>query len=130
MLIGLVLLTAFRLAGTSALNVFFYLATIGTLSLLIMYVLTNVAAARHLGRRSLVRLVAPAAGVLIAGFVLYHNIWPVPAAPYRFLPYLVLGWLITGLALTVTIPGFAAKATAGLERAGGGPEMRAGAGPR
>ena len=45
MLIGLVLLTAFRLAGTSALNVFFYLATIGTLSLLVMYVLTNVAAA-------------------------------------------------------------------------------------
>ena len=53
MLIGLVLLTAFRLAGTSALNVFFYLATIGTLSLLVMYVLTNVAAAWHLGRRSL-----------------------------------------------------------------------------
>ena len=48
MLIGLALLTAFRLAGTSALNVFFYLATIGTLSLLVMYVLTNVAAARHL----------------------------------------------------------------------------------
>ena len=52
MLTGLALLTAFRLAGTSALNVFFYLATIGTLSLLVMYVLTNVAAAHHLGRRS------------------------------------------------------------------------------
>src|SRR5215469_13816793 len=34
--------------------VFFYLAT-GTLSLLVMYVLTNVAAARHLGRDSLLR---------------------------------------------------------------------------
>ena len=52
MLIGLALLTAFRLAGTSALNVFFYLATIGTLSLVVMYVLTNVAAAWHLGERS------------------------------------------------------------------------------
>ena len=119
MLIGLALLTAFRLAGTSALNVFFYLATIGTLSLLVMYVLTNVAAARHLGRRSPVQLVAPAAGVLIAGFVLYHNVWPVPPAPYRFLPYLVLGWLLAGLALTVVIPGFAAKAAGGLERAAG-----------
>ena len=122
MLIGLVLLTAFRLAGTSALNVFFYLATIGTLSLLVMYVLTNVAAVprtRHLGRRSPVQLVPPAAGVLIAGFVLYHNVWPVPPAPYRFLPYLVLGWLLAGLALTVAIPGFAAKAAGGLERAAG-----------
>ncbi len=36
MIVGLVLLTAFRLAGTPALNVFFYLATIGTLSLLVL----------------------------------------------------------------------------------------------
>ena len=57
--------------------------------------------------------------MLIAGFVLYHNIWPVPPAPYRFLPYLVLGWLLAGLALTVAIPGFAEKAAGGLERAAG-----------
>jgi hypothetical protein len=120
MLIGLVLLTAFRLAGTSALNAFFYLATVGTLSLLVMYVLTNVAAAWHLGRRSWAQLVPPAAGVLIAGFVLYHNVWPVPPAPYRFFPYLVLGWLLAGLALTVVIPGFAAKAAGGLGRAASG----------
>ena len=117
MLFGLALLTAFRLAGTSALNIFFYLATIGVLSLLVMYVLTNVAAARHLGRRSLWQVVAPAGGVLIAGFVLYHNVWPVPAAPYEFFPYLVLGWLAAGLIATAVIPGFSAKVDAGLERA-------------
>jgi hypothetical protein len=125
-----------RLAGTSALNVFFYLATIGTLCLLVMYVLTNVAAAWHLGagrsarvgqaaarplsRRSLFQLVAPAVGVLIAGFVLYHNVWPVPPAPYEFFPWLVLGWLAAGLAMTGLIPGFAAKAGQGLERAAAG----------
>jgi len=116
MLIGLVLLTVFRLAGTSALSVFFYLATIGTLSLLVMYVLTNVAAARHLGRRSLWRVVAPAGGMLIAGFVLYHNVWPVPPPPYEFFPYLVLGWLLAGLLVTFAIPGFARKVDDGLER--------------
>jgi amino acid transporter len=116
MLIGLVLLTAFRLAGTSALNVFFYLATIGTLSLLVMYVLTNVAAARHLGRRSLWQVVAPAGGVAIAGFVLYHNVWPVPPPPYEFFPYLVLGWLFAGLLVTFVIPGFSRKVDDGLER--------------
>jgi amino acid transporter len=118
MLIGLALLTAFRLAGTSAFNVFFYLATIGTLSLLVMYVLTNVAAARHLGRRSPWQVVAPAGGVLIAGFVLYHNVWPVPPAPYEFFPYLVAGWLAAGLVITAVIPGFSAKVGGGLERAG------------
>jgi len=120
MLIGLVLLTAFRIAGTSALNVFFYLATIGTLSLLVMYVLTNVAAAWHLGRRSLGQLVPAVAGVLIAGFVLYYNVWPVPPAPYEFFPYVVLGWLVAGLVLTVVTAGFTAKVDDGLERAAEG----------
>ena len=117
MLTGLALLTAFRLAGTSALNVFFYLATIGTLSLLVMYVLTNVAAAHHLGRRSFWQVVAPVGGVLIAGFVLYHNVWPVPPEPYEFFPYLVLGWLLAGLIITAVLPGFSAKVDDGLERA-------------
>src|SRR5689334_20216086 len=116
MLVGIVLLSAFRLAGTSALNVFFYLATIGTLSLLTMYMLTNVAAARHLGRRSPWQVVVPAGGVLIAGYVLYRNIWPVPPAPYKYFPYLVLGWLAAGLVLTAVIAGFAGKVGTGLER--------------
>lgn len=119
MLLGLALLTAFRLAGTSALNVFFYLATIGVLSLLVMYVLTNIAAARHLGRRSLRQVVAPASGVLIVGYVLYRNVWPVPAAPYEFFPYLVLGWLLAGLIATAVIPAFSQKVDVGLERAAG-----------
>ena len=116
MLIGLALLTAFRVAGVSALNVFFYLATIGTLSLLVMYVLTNVAAARHLGRRSLWQVVPPAGGVLIAGFVLYHTVLPVPPPPYEYFPYLVLGWLAAGLLITAVVPGFSGKVGEGLER--------------
>jgi hypothetical protein len=104
------------LAGTPALSVFFYLATTGVLSLLVMYMLTNVAAARHLGRRSPGQVVAPAAGVLIAGFVLYHNVWPVPPAPYEVLPYLVLGWLAAGLLITAVIRGFPAKVGDGLAR--------------
>ena len=114
--VGLVLLTTFRLAGTSALNVFFYLATIGVLSLLVMYMLTNVAAARHLGRRSAGQIVAPAGGVLVAGFVLYHNVWPVPSAPYEFFPWLVLAWLAAGLVITAVIPRFSAKVADGLGR--------------
>jgi amino acid transporter len=114
--VGLVLLTAFRLAGTPALNVFFYLATIGVLSLLVMYMLTNVAAVRHLGRRSPGHVVLPLAGVLVAGFVLYHNVWPVPPVPYEFFPWLVLAWLATGLVITAVIPRFSAKVQDGLER--------------
>ena len=38
----------FALAGTAAIQVFFYLATMGILSLLVMYVVTNVGALRYL----------------------------------------------------------------------------------
>jgi hypothetical protein len=54
--------------------------------------------------------------VLIAGFVLYHSIWPVPPPPYEYFPYLVLGWLAAGLVLTAVIPGFSGKVGTGLER--------------
>ena len=60
---------------------------------------------------------APAGGVLIAGFVLYHNVWPVSAAPHEFFPYLVLGWLADGLIATAVIPGFSQKVDVRLERA-------------
>ena len=94
--VALVLLTAFRLAGTAPLDVFFYLATLGVLSLLVMYVLTNVAALRRLAGRSAAAAVVPAVGTAIAGYVLYRNVWPVPPAPYEYFPYGVAGWLLLG----------------------------------
>ena len=91
MLIALMLLASFRLADVPALNVFFYLATLGVLTLLVMYVLTNVAAVRRLAGRSRLEAVLPMVGTGVAGFVLYHNVWPVPDAPYRYFPYVVAG---------------------------------------
>ena len=73
----------------------------------------------HFFRRSFVSGSSGAAGVLIAGFVLYHNVWPVPPPPYRYFPYLVLGWLAAGLVITAVIPGFSMKVGTGLERVAG-----------
>jgi amino acid transporter len=114
MVISLALLAGFRLAGTPALNVFFYLATLGVLCLLVMYVLTNLAAAWHLSRRSWHEVALPLVGTAVAGFVLYHNVWPVPAAPYRYFPYTVAGWIVLGLAITFAVPGFVARVSRGL----------------
>ncbi|HYU03590.1 MAG TPA: hypothetical protein VEL02_07080, partial [Jatrophihabitantaceae bacterium] len=120
MLVGLVLLVSFRLADVPPLNVFFYLATLGVLSLLVMYVLTNVAAVRRLSRRSKYEAVLPIIGTGVAGFVLYHTVWPVPAAPYRYFPYVVLGWLTMALIISAVVPGFVARVRDGLaQRADG-----------
>jgi amino acid transporter len=95
MVFDLALLLAFGAGGAAPMDVFFYLATIGTLSLLVMYVLTNVAALRFLRRGW--ELVLPAAGIAVAGYVLYHNLWPVPASPFDVFPYIVAAWLAIGI---------------------------------
>jgi amino acid transporter len=101
MAVGLVLLVAFRLAGIPALHGFFYLATIGVLNLLIMYVLTNAAAVRLAAAERAPRsAVLPAAGALVAGYVLYRNVWPVPARPFDLFPYVVAAWLAAGVLLS------------------------------
>jgi hypothetical protein len=46
--------------------------------------------------------VLPLAGIAVAGYVLYHHIWPVPASPYDAFPYVVAVWLVVGVGLTVS----------------------------
>jgi amino acid transporter len=102
MLLDLAILVVFGAAGAKPLNVFFYFATIGTLSLLCMYVLTNVAATRFLAvEGSRLELALPLAGIAVACYVLYHNVRPVPASPYDAFPYVVAGWLVLGAAFAV-----------------------------
>jgi amino acid transporter len=128
MLVALGLLTAFRLVGTSALHVFFYLATIGVLNLLFMYMATNLAAARHLGRRDRpVQLVMPLLGVAVAGYVLYRNVWPAPPTPFDRLPYIVAAWLLLGILLSLRRPnvGSPVQDAARSGRGGTGPEPSA-----
>jgi amino acid transporter len=99
MLLDLAILLIFGIAGAKPIDVFFYFATIGTLSLLCMYVMTNIAATRFLAEKgSRAELALPLAGIAVAGYVLYHNIWPVPASPYDAFPYVVAGWLVVGVA--------------------------------
>jgi len=43
-------------------------------------------------------------------------VWPVPPPPYRYFPYLVLGWLLAGLVITAVVPGFSGKVSGGLRR--------------
>jgi hypothetical protein len=111
----LVFLVAFRLGGATALHAFFYLATIGVLNLLVMYVLTNLGAVRQAGVAGRIgATVLPAAGVVVSGYVLYRHVWPVPDHPYQIFPYVVAGWLVAGAALTLARPALVRRAAAGL----------------
>lgn len=90
--VGLVLVTAFRLAGATPVQLFFTLAVIGVLHLLVMYSLTNLAAARLLRRRG-DRPVAPLVGAVVAVAVLGHTLSGPAAGP----ALVVAGWLLLGV---------------------------------
>jgi amino acid transporter len=102
----------FAAAGTSATNAFFYLATIGILNLLVMYIVTNLGALRYLflsgmRRAAAWEIVLPLGGIAFAVYTIYKNVWPVPPHPFDLFPYIVAAWLALGLAAVVLVPGLA-----------------------
>jgi amino acid transporter len=97
----------FAIAGTAGSAVFGYLGTIGVLSLLLVYLVTQVGAIRlfgSTGRWRGAKFVVPVLAILLLGYTLYANVYPVPAPPMNVFPYLVVGWLVVGVVLAVARP--------------------------
>jgi amino acid transporter len=109
MLLALGLLLGLNLGGNEAIETFFYLATMGVLSLLAMYIVTNVGAIRFFlsGPDGIRRweTVFPVLGVAVAGYVLWRNLSPVPPHPFNLFPYIVGAWLMIGVTLSL-VPAF------------------------
>jgi predicted membrane channel-forming protein YqfA (hemolysin III family) len=38
--------------------------------------------------------------IVALAYILYRNVYPVPADPFHTFPYLVLGWLALGVAVS------------------------------
>lgn len=104
-------------------DVFFYLGTIATLSLLVAYILVNVGAIKFLfisaRRVSRWEIFMPVLGIAFLAYTLYRQVVPVPAAPYKYFPYAVVVYLLIGAALVVAVPGMAARVGTGLARSEG-----------
>jgi amino acid transporter len=102
----------------SATDIFFWSAAVGTLPLLVAYVLNTIGAIRllfvkehHLPRWE---VVIPIAGLFFLVFTLYKNVYPPGERPYDLFPYVVAGWLILGVALLYAVPSVAAAVGRGL----------------
>ena len=107
MAVGFGGLIAQRIAGTNAVNAFFYPGTIGVLSLMVAYIVTNIGAIRHLFlgvlRRPLWQLVFPVLGIAFLCFTIYKNVKGT-AAPYSHFPWYVLAWLAVGAVFIAAAP--------------------------
>jgi amino acid transporter len=99
------------LCGVGMFDVYFWTATLGTLSLLIAYIVTSVGAFKllFLSRLKTPRWQAifPVGAVAMLGYTLYSNVYPVPSRPYNVFLYVVAGWVIASLLVVVATPGLA-----------------------
>ena len=99
-------------ATTSVIDIFFWTATMGTLALLVCYVISTFGAMRYLFFGKVKRvaqweIVIPVAAVLFLFYTLYRNVYPVPAWPYNLFPYIVAAWVLLAVIAVYAIPGFA-----------------------
>jgi amino acid transporter len=120
MLFAIIVGVALRINGTTSVNTFFYMGTIGVLSMLVAYIVVNVGAMRflHLGRREAVwRVIVPILAIAALVYTIYKNVWPRPAHPYDLFPLMVGGWLVVGIAITLFYPGLARRIGIGLAEA-------------
>ncbi len=76
-----------------------------TAGALMIYILGNIALPvfyrNHVpgGFNWLLHLVLPVMAVLLLGYVLYRNFWPIPASPYNLPGYFAVAWAVIGIIL-------------------------------
>ncbi|HEY2603130.1 MAG TPA: APC family permease [Thermoleophilaceae bacterium] len=119
MTVALTAMVIQRIIGTSAVNAFFYPGTIGVLSLLVAYMVTNLGAVKFLwvdGRRApLWQIVIPLIGMTFLGYTIYKQVSG-QVFPYTRFPIVVGAWLVVGLIVVLFAPGLARRLGEGLSR--------------
>jgi amino acid transporter len=104
MALNMALAVVLPLVVASASDLYGYLGTIATLTVLVAYGMMNLAALTHFARQDLqtgqaYRLMPPIIGLLLSAYVLFANLYPVPAAPFNVFPYLAVAYMVIGAAI-------------------------------
>ncbi|MDB4866184.1 MAG: hypothetical protein JWR03_517 [Cohnella sp.] len=89
--------------GSGASNFYGYVGTIGTFTILVTYMLINIAAIRYFRRNRaqgysvFKHMIVPILGFLILLWPLYNNLYPIPPFPFNVFPYVAAAWIIVGV---------------------------------
>ena len=120
-----------RIAKVGSENATFYSLQLGTLCILVAYLMATFGAIKFLFFDGKVQtptwqIVIPAAGAVFVGYTLIKNIINEPF-PYNRFPIVVGIYLLIGLATVVLTPGLASRVRKGLLSSGGEPDAGAAA---
>jgi amino acid transporter len=108
--------TAFH---ATAFDAFLWSGTIGTLILLVVYLLASIGCISLVFiRRKLTvptwQIVIPIAGLVVLGYTLYRNVWPYPTGDAAWFPVTAGVWLVVAIVAVVAAPGTTRKLGAAL----------------
>ena len=106
-------------AQANAFNSFLWSGTIGTLILLVVYVLASVGCimlvfVRHKLPVPMWQIIVPIAGLVVLGYTLYRNVWPWPAGSAKWIPLTSGIWLAVAVIAVIFAAGTARKLGAAL----------------
>jgi amino acid transporter len=106
-------------AQANAFNSFLWSGTIGTLILLVVYVLASVGCimlvfVRHKLPVPTWQIIVPIAGLVVLGYTLYRNVWPWPAGSAAWIPLTSGIWLAVAVIVVIFAAGTARKLGAAL----------------
>ena len=102
MIANFVLLAALVSWHNNASDLYGYTGTVATLAVLIAYGMMSIASLIHFSKADLASgkpymLAPPVIGLIIAGYALFANVYPVPAFPFNVFPYIVLAYMMVGV---------------------------------
>ncbi|HXO24673.1 MAG TPA: APC family permease [Streptosporangiaceae bacterium] len=108
--------TAFH---ATAFDAFLWSGTIGTLILLVVYVLASIGCimlvfVRHKLPVPTWQIVIPIAGLIVLGYTLYRNVYPYPTGDGRWFPITAGVWLVVAVVAVIFAPRTARKLGAAL----------------
>jgi len=106
-------------AQANAFNSFLWSGTIGTLILLVVYVLASVGCimlvfVRHKLPVPMWQIIVPIAGLVVLGYTLYRNVWPWPTGSAAWIPSVAGIWLVAAVIVVIFAAGTARKLGAAL----------------
>jgi amino acid transporter len=115
-LIIIIYSTAFH---ATAFDAFLWSGTIGTLILLVVYVLASIGCTilvfiRHKLEVPAWQIVIPAAGLIVLGYTLYRNVWPYPTGDAAWFPVTAGIWLAVAIIAVIAAPRTARRLGAAL----------------
>jgi amino acid transporter len=96
-------------------NAFLWSGTIGTLILLVVYVLAVIGMTllvfvrRAMPSVPMWQVIIPIAGLVVLGYTIYRNVWPYPSGDFAWFPIVAGAWLAAAVLAVLFAPGMARR---------------------